>query len=156
MIEIAHLGLLRERVGHELAVSEWLVVDADRIRGFADATGDHQWIHLDAARAAAESPFGGPIAHGFLTLSLLSPLVSSAVTIRGVRLAVNYGLDRVRFVSPLPAGTRVRARVTPAAVEDVARAVQVTWHVVVEREHADRPCLVADWIVRYYTEPAER
>src|SRR5437867_5460604 len=111
MIEIADLLSLRNRLGEEIAVSDWLTVTQERIQQFADATGDHQWIHLDVERAATESPFGTTIAHGFLTLSLVSVLSREAFRIRGLRLAVNCGLNRVRFTAPVPAGSRVRARI---------------------------------------------
>src|SRR6185503_1605929 len=102
---------LRDRVGQEIAVGDWFEISQDRINQFADATGDHQWIHVDPARAAAESPFRTTIAHGFLTLSLLSTLMREAIQISGLRMAINYGLNRVRFVSPVPSGARVRARI---------------------------------------------
>jgi acyl dehydratase len=153
MIEIADVSELREHVGRELAVSDWFTMTQERVAQFADATGDHQWIHLDQERARRESPYGTTIAHGFLSLSLISALVRNAVAIGGLRLSINYGLNRVRFVSAVPAGARIRARVTPAGLEEVDRgASQVVWHVVVEREGAEKPCVVADWIVRYYTE----
>jgi acyl dehydratase len=141
---------LRDRVGQEIAVSDWLEVTQERIDRFADATGDHQWIHLDAARAAAESPYKTTIAHGFLTLALVSALLRDAIQFTGVRMAVNYGLNRVRFVAPVPSGARVRGRFVAAAVEDLSGSTQVTWNVTVEREHSGKPCLVADWLVRYY------
>jgi acyl dehydratase len=144
------IGTLRDRVGQEMAVSDWLEVAQDRIQQFADATGDHQWIHLDAARAAAESPFKTTIAHGFLTLSLLSTLIRDAMRFTGLRMAVNYGVNRVRFVAPVPSGCRIRARFTPAAVEATGGALQVTWQATVERQGSDKPCLVAEWLVRYY------
>ena len=144
------VGTLAGRVGQEVAVSGWLEVTQERIQQFADATGDHQWIHLDAARAAAESPFRTTIAHGFLTLSLLSVLIRDAMQFRRLRLAVNYGVNRVRFVAPVPSGSRIRARFTPAAVEETGGAIQVTWQATVERQNSDKPCLVADWLVRYY------
>ena len=154
MIEISDVTTLRPRLGEEIAVGDWFEISQARIAQFADATGDHQWIHVDPARAAVESPFKATIAHGFLTLSLLSTLVRDAIHFTGLRMAINYGLNKVRFVSPVPAGSRVRARITPAAVDDVAGGgVQVAWQVTVEREHGDKPCLVAEWIVRYY--PAE-
>jgi len=149
MIDITDVASLRARVGQEIAVSGWLEVTQARIQQFADATGDHQWIHLDTERAAAESPFGSTIAHGFLTLSLLSPLIRDALHFTGLRLAVNYGLNRVRFVSPVPAGARVRARIVPESVGEVAGSIQVVWNVTIEREHADKPACVAEWIVRY-------
>jgi acyl dehydratase len=141
---------LRDRVGQEIAVSEWLTVTQDRINQFADATGDRQWIHVDAARAAHESPFRSTIAHGFLTLSLLSTLVRDAIEFTGVRMAINYGLNRVRFVAPVPSGARVRARLTAGEFEQVRDAVQITWNVTVEREGESKPACVAEWLVRYY------
>ena len=152
MIEISDVTTIRTRLGEELAVSDWLEISQDRINQFADATGDHQWIHIDPVRAAAESPFKSTIAHGFLTLSLVSTLVRSALHFTGLRMAINYGLNKVRFVSPVPAGSRVRARIAPSAFDAVTGGVQVTWQIVVEREHHDKPCCVAEWIVRYYPE----
>ncbi|MBI3493299.1 MAG: MaoC family dehydratase [Acidobacteria bacterium] len=141
---------LRNRVGLELAVGDWYEITQAHIDQFADATGDRQWIHVDRARAAVESPFKTTIAHGFLTLSLVSTLMRQAIQFTGVRMAINYGANRVRFVSPVPSGARVRGRFTPAAVEDVSGSVQVTWQVTVEREGGDKPSCVAEWIVRYY------
>ena len=153
MIQIDDVRSLKHRIGEEIAVSDWIQVAQDRIDQFAAATGDTQWIHVDPARAAAESPFKTTIAHGFLTLSLLSALMRDAVAFGGLRMAINYGLNRVRFVAPVPSGARVRARIAPAGVSDTGDSVQVTWAVTVEREHGDKPCCVAEWIVRYY--PAE-
>jgi acyl dehydratase len=144
------VGRLEELVGREVGVSEWHEVTQEMIDRFADATGDHQWIHIDAARAAAESPFKTTIAHGFLTLSLISSLLRSAVTPTGLRLAINYGVNRVRFVSPVPSGSRVRGRFTLAAVERTGGAIQATWSATIEREGGDKPACVAEWIVRYY------
>ena len=144
------VGTLRDKVGQEIAVSDWLEMTQARINQFADATGDHQWIHVDAARAAAESPFKVTIAHGFLTLSLLSTLVRDAMTFTGLRMAINYGLNRVRFVSPVPSGSRIRARMTIGAFEEVSGGLQVTWSVTVEREGESKPSCVAEWLVRYY------
>jgi acyl dehydratase len=141
---------LRDRIGQEIAVGDWFEITQARIDQFADATGDHQWIHIDRARAAAESPFKTTIAHGFLTLSLVSTLIRGAIQLTGLRMAINYGLNRVRFVSPVPSGSRVRARLMAAAFDEVAGAFQVTWSVTVERERAAKPALVADWLVRYY------
>jgi len=141
---------LRDRVGHEIAVSDWLAITQERINQFADATGDHQWIHVDVARAAAESPFKTTIAHGFLTLSLMSTLVRDAIAFSGLRMAINYGLNRVRFVAPVPSGSAVRARMAVGAFEEAGGAVQVTWNVTIERNGGDKPCCVADWLVRYY------
>jgi acyl dehydratase len=143
---------LRDQVGQEIAVGEWFAVSQERIAQFADATGDHQWIHVDPARAATESPFRTTIAHGFLTLSLMSTLIRDAIRLSGLRMAINYGLNRVRFVAPVPAGSRIRARIVAGAVEDVSGAVQVTWSVTIERETSEKPACVAEWLVRYYPE----
>ncbi len=141
---------LASQVGTEIAVGEWLEISQARIDQFAEATGDRQWIHVDPARAAGESPFKTTIAHGFLTLSLVSTLIRDAMTFTGLRMAINYGLNRVRFVAPVPSGSRVRGRFAPTAVEEAGGSVQVTWQITVEREHAEKPCCVAEWIVRYY------
>ena len=146
-IDLAHLGDL---AGREVGVSDWLVVAQDRIDAFADATGDRQWIHVDAERARTGTPFGATIAHGFLTLSLASALVRDAVTVDGVRMALNYGLNRVRFVSPVPSGSRIRARVALAKIDDMADSIQAMWNVTIERDGGDKPAVVAEWIVRYY------
>ena len=144
------LADLRGLVDREVATSDWLVVTQDRIDAFADATGDHQWIHVDTERARTETPFGATIAHGFLTLSLLSALMGDAVTVVGPRMTLNYGLNRVRFVSPVPSGSRVRARIALGSTEDKGDSIQATWSVTVEREGGDKPAVVADWIVRYF------
>jgi acyl dehydratase len=150
MIEITDVRALRDRIGEEIAVGDWFDVSQARIDQFAKATGDTQWIHVDPARAAAESPFKTTIAHGFLTLSLVSTLIREAMTFHGLRMAINYGTNRVRFVAPVPAGSRIRGRFTPISVEDASGSVQVTWKATIEREHADKPCCVVEWIVRYY------
>jgi acyl dehydratase len=138
------------RVGEEIAVSDWLEITQERIHQFAEATGDHQWIHVDPVRAAAELPSKKTIAHGFLTLSLLSTLIRESIRFTGLRMAINYGLNRVRFVSPVPSGSRIRALITLQAVDAVSGGFQVTWQVTIEREGGDKPACVADWIVRYY------
>ena len=150
MPEITSIASLGDRIGQEVAVSEWIDVTQARIDQFAEAIDDRQWIHVDPVRAARESPFGTPIAHGFLTLSLLTSLARHAMTIAGLTMALNYGLNRVRFIAPVPAGSRVRGRFSPSAVETVRGGVQGTWKVVVEREGEDKPCCVAEWLVRYY------
>ena len=150
MIEIQDVRSLRDRIGEEIAVGDWFEITQARIDQFAEATGDAQWIHVDPARAAAESPFKTTIAHGFLTLSLLSSLIRDAMTFHGLRMAINYGMNRMRFVAPVPAGSRIRARFMLISVEDTSGSVQVTWQVTIEREHSDKPCCVAEWIVRYY------
>jgi acyl dehydratase len=138
------------RVGEELAVSPWLEVTQARIDQFADATGDHQWIHVDPVRAAAELPSKSTIAHGFLTLSLLSTLIRESIRFTGLRMAINYGLNRVRFVSPVPAGSRIRALIVLQTIDAVSGGYQITWHATVEREGGDKPACVAEWVVRYY------
>jgi acyl dehydratase len=150
MVEITDVRGLRNRIGEEIAVGDWFEVSQARIDQFAAATGDKQWIHVDPARAAAESPFKTTIAHGFLTMSLLSSLIRDAMTFHGLRMAINYGMNRMRFVAPVPAGSRIRARFMLLSVEDASGSVQVTWQVTVDREHSDKPCCVAEWIVRYY------
>lgn len=147
VVNLADLGGL---LGREVAISEWLVITQDRINAFADATGDHQWIHMDTERARAETPFGGTIAHGFLMVSLLSALMRDALTVEGPRMTLNYGLNRVRFVSPVPSGSRIRARVALAGIDDKRDSIQATWSVTIEREGSDKPAVVAEWIVRYY------
>jgi len=153
MIEISDVRSLQTRIGEEIAVSDWFEISQQRIDQFAAATGDSQWIHVDPARAAVDSPFKTTIAHGFLTLSLLSSLIRDAMTFSGLRMAINYGLNRVRFIAPVPSGARIRARITAAAVAETGDSVQVTWGVTVERERGDKPCCVAEWIVRYYPSP---
>ena len=148
---IPDLLSLRNRLGEEIALSDWVAVTQERIQQFADATGDRQWIHLDVERAARESPFGTTIAHGFLTLSLVSMLLRDAIRISGLRLAVNCGLNRVRFTAPLPAGARIRARIAPASVSEIGGSIQVVWAVTIEREAVEKPCCVLEWIVRYYS-----
>ena len=147
---IENLAELKTQVGKEVAASDWFEVTQERINLFAEATEDRQWIHTDPPRAARESPFGGTIAHGFLTLSLLSELGKRAMSVGGVRMGINYGLNRVRFVAPVPAGARIRGRFRLAAVVDISGGVQATWGVTVEREGGDKPCCVAEWLVRYY------
>jgi acyl dehydratase len=137
-------------VGHEVAVSDWVVVTQGRIDAFANATDDHQWIHVDAERAKAEAPFGTTIAHGFLTLSLLSPLMRNAINVDGLRMTLNYGLNRVRFVSPVPSGSRIRARIALGKVDDIGDSTQATWNITIERDGGEKPCVVAEWVVRYY------
>ena len=141
--------VVADLVGQEL-VSDWLEITQARIDEFAHAPDDSQWIHTDPARAA-EGPFGTTIAHGFLTLSLLVPMFEQALpALEGVRLTVNYGLDRVRFTAPVASGTRVRGRFTVESVEDVAGGRQATVAVVVEREHEAKPACVAGWLARFY------
>ena len=140
------------RVGEEIAVSGWLEVTQARIDQFAETTGDHQWIHVDPVRAAAELPSKRTIAHGFLTLSLLSTLMREAIRFTGLRMAINYGLNRVRFISPVPSGSRIRARITLQAIEPVSGGFQATWMVTIDLEGGKKPACVAEWLTRYYPE----
>lgn len=147
--ELNNCNELHDWLGKEIAVTDWLLITQDRINKFADATGDHQWIHVDPERAK-QSQFGTTIAHGFLTLSLLSHFIIEAMSIKSVKMGINYGLNRVRFTSPVPCGAKLRARFTAAAVEDIPGGVQVTWNVLVEMDGAPKPCLVAEWLTRRY------
>jgi acyl dehydratase len=141
---------LEKRVGEEVAVSPWIEVTQERIDTFAKAIDDFQWIHVDRERAQS-SPFGGTIAHGFLTLSLLSHLSERTFSFADRRMGVNYGLNRVRFTSPVPSGSRVRARFTLSKYEPIEiNGVQVTWTTTVEIEGAAKPALIAEWIGRHY------
>ncbi len=149
-VVLTGLDELREQIGREVAVSEWFTVTRERIAKFAEATDDDQWIHVDAERAARESPYGATIAHGFLTLSLIGTLLRDAIALEGVRMTVNYGSNRARFMAPVIAGSRIRGRFVVASVEASGEAVKVVWNVTVERELSARPCCVAEWIVSYY------
>jgi acyl dehydratase len=151
MREIATLAELKTLVGQEVAVSDWVEITQERVNQFAEATGDHQWIHLDVERCKRESPFGGPIAHGFLTLSLLPMLMQNSVRMTDVRMGVNYGLNKVRFPAPVPVGSKVRSRTTVLSVQDIEGGAQVTWQVSIEREGGDKPVCVAESISRRYT-----
>jgi acyl dehydratase len=142
---------LKQFSGKEIGVSEWLTVTQERIAQFAEATEDRQWIHLDRGRAARESPFGTTIAHGFLTLSLISRFMKDVIQVQsGVGMAINYGLNRVRFPSPVRAGSKIRARVTLLSVKEVPGAYETTFSVTVESEGGEKPCCVAESLVRYY------
>ncbi len=149
--EITSLAELRSLVGQEVAVGEWFQVSQERINLFAEATGDHQWIHLDVERAKTESPYGTTIAHGFLTLSLLSYLMAQTVRIKlPIKMGINYGLNRVRFTAAVPAGANIRPRAVLQALDDIPGGQQLTWNITIEREGSDKPCCVAEWLVRYY------
>ncbi len=143
---------LKEFVGREVGVTEWFRVTQERIAQFAEATEDRQWIHLDRARASKESPYGATIAHGFLTLSLLSHLMKEAIQVQGgVRLAVNYGLNRVRFPAAVRADSRIRARIALLELKELSDAVEATYSVTIENEGFAKPVCVAEWVVRYYS-----
>jgi acyl dehydratase len=145
------LQSLKNFVGREIATTDWLLVTQDRIRQFAEATEDRQWIHVDSARAQQESPYGATIAHGFLTLSLVSYFLGQAIRIpHDVRMSVNYGLNRVRFPAPVRAGTEIRARVTLQSLKELPDSVEAVFGVSIEGKAAARPCCVAEWIIRYY------
>ena len=144
------LAELAACVGQVVATSDWLTVTQQQINLFADATGDHQWIHVDPEKAA-QGPFGAPIAHGFLTLSLLPKFFESSFEIVGSRMGVNYGLNKVRFTAPVPVGSRLRAHMLLLASEAIANdGVQMTWQVTVERDGFDKPVCVAESLVRRY------
>jgi acyl dehydratase len=146
------LQSLKGFVGREIATTDWFLVTQDRIRQFAEATEDRQWIHVDPERAQRESPYGATIAHGFLTLSLLSYFMKQAIQMpHDVRLGVNYGLNRVRFPAPVRAGTEIRARVTLQSLKELPDSVEAVFGISVEAKEAAKPCCVADWIVRYYS-----
>ena len=149
MTSFEHLADLQARVGEEVGVSEWITVDQNRIKLFADATGDHQWIHLDAERAA-KGPFGTTIAHGFLTLSLLPEMSASAFQVLDTRMGVNYGLDRVRFPAPVPSGSRLRGRFKLLKYEPLEGGAQLTVEVTMERDGSAKPVCVAESLARRY------
>ena len=145
------VGDLSKRVGEEIGVSPWLEVTQERIDLFAKAIDDPQWIHIDPERAK-KGPFGTTIAHGFLTLSLLSHLIESTFSFEERRMGINYGLNKVRFTAPLPSGSRIRARFVLAKYEPIeGNGVQNTWSVSIEREGGDKPVLVAEWLTRSYS-----
>lgn len=148
--QFAGIDDARSGIGREIGVSDWLLIDQPRVNAFAEVTGDRQWIHVDAERAQRESPFGGPIAHGYLTLSLLAKFAGECIGVAGIKLAVNYGLNRVRFASPVKVGSRVRARFVLASVEDIAGGAQMVWQATIEIEGADKPACVAEMVTRWY------
>jgi acyl dehydratase len=149
-VALHDMASLRARIGQEVVITDWLEITQARVDAFAAATDDHQWIHVDPARARAETPFGGTIAHGFLTLSLLSKFVNESLDFGPSRMGINYGLNRVRFTDPVPVGARLRCHLLLEAVDDLDGGVQMTWKVSVEREGQVKPCLVAQWLTRRY------
>jgi acyl dehydratase len=138
---------LHDWVGKEVAVTDWLTMTQQRIDDFAEASDDYQWIHIDPERAA-KSPFGATIAHGFLTMSLLSRFIYEATEIKSVRMGINYGMNRLRFVSPVKVNSDIRARFTLASVEDLKDGVQTIWNVVIEIKGSEKPALIAEWVTR--------
>jgi acyl dehydratase len=147
---INNLDALTAWVGREVGCSQWIEIDQTRIQQFADATGDQQWIHIDADRAARESPYKSTIAHGYLTLSLLPMIFASCVRIDGIGMAINYGLDRVRFPAPVLTSQRVRGRLTLDRLDPIAGGMQAHWSATVEVENGDKPVCVAQMLTRYY------
>ncbi len=142
---------LQDHVGREIAVTDWLPVTQERIASFAEATEDRQWIHVDPERARRESPYGTTIAHGFLTLSLMSRLVKEAIQLPAdVRQTINYGLNRVRFPAPVRAGEKIRARIRLQSCRDLPGSVEAVFDVTIETPDAEKPCCVAEWILRYF------
>ncbi len=141
-----HPGL----TGTELGTSDWVEVAQQRVNLFAEATGDDQWIHVDVERANRESPFGGPIGHGYLTLSLLIPMWSQVLVVTDVGMAVNYGLNKVRFPAPVPVGSKLRLTATLKDVEEVAGGLQITATAIIEREGGDKPVCIAEPVFRLY------
>lgn len=146
---VPSIGALKSLVGQKLGVSEWVTVTQQQINSFAEATGDHQWIHVDPEKAA-KGPFGGTIAHGFMTLSLLPRLMHQIYSVDGIKLAVNYGLNKVRFPAPVPVGAKVRAESSIVGVDDLGNgAAQVTVSTTIEIEGSPKPACVAESVVRY-------
>jgi acyl dehydratase len=142
---------VKASVGREVGVGNWLAVTQELIDGFAALTGDRQWIHVDTERARKESPFGNTIAHGFLTVALLSRMVSEAVDVQvESKMRINYGFNRLRFPAPVPAGARIRARVTVNAVREIEAGTEIAWGVAVEIENQSKPAVAAEWLVRIY------
>lgn len=150
LVTVASANELKALAGQEIGVTDWLEVTQERINQFADATGDHQWIHLDQGRAEKESPYGTTIAHGFLTLSLVSQFIRETVEFAGLRMAINYGLNRVRFPAAVRSGSKVRARVVLQGVKDLTDGLEAVYLITVENDKSDKPCCVAEWVVRYY------
>ena len=151
MLTLSTLDDLKSHVGREIGVTGWFPISQERIQQFADATGDHQWIHVDPERARRESPFKTAIAHGFLTLSLLPQFMPQVLEIKGgMKMGINYGLNRVRFVSPVRTGSRIRARFVLQSLEEPQGCMQLVYAVTVECEGSEKPCCVVEWVVRYY------
>ena len=150
MREFATLDAMRGLVGQEVALSPWVEITQDRIALFADATDDHQWIHVDPARCERESPFTMPVAHGFLTLSLVSSMFEKSLRMTDANMVVNYGMNKVRFPAPVPVGSRVRARITLLKIVELGDGAQLEWNVVIEREGEAKPVCVAELLLRRY------
>jgi acyl dehydratase len=150
MTTTATMAQLPDLTGEELGTSDWFEITQDRVNTFAAATDDHQWIHVDVERAKAESPFGGTISHGYLTLSLLIPMYSQVLTISDATMGVNYGLNKVRFPAPVPVGAKIRLTATLENVEEIAGGLQITVAAVIEAEGATKPVCIAEAVFRKY------
>ncbi|MES2899215.1 MAG: MaoC family dehydratase [Pseudomonadota bacterium] len=150
MREFANLTEMHALLGQEVAVSDWVEIRQERINMFAYATDDHQWIHIDRERCERESPFRTPIAHGFLTLSMVSSLFERSIRMLDASMVVNYGLNKVRFPAPVPVDSRIRARVTLLTIDPIEGGAQLAWQVTVECEHAAKPVCVAELLLRRY------
>ena len=150
MKQFSTVADLQAEVGNEVAISEWMTMTQERVNQFAEATDDPQWIHVDTQRAARESPFGGTIAHGFLTLSLLGRFYDRHLTLPFCAMGINYGLNRVRFTSPVRAGQRVRGRFLLSSLEDITGGIQMIFTVTIEIEGESKPACVAESLVRQY------
>lgn len=148
MITIDPTGNLTSKIGSEIAISEWMTVDQPRIDAFAEATDDRQWIHVDPERAARETAFGGTIAHGLLTLSLMPKLMQSTITVAPKRMGINVGFNRVRFTSPVKVGSRIRGRFLLQNLEAIDGGFQFTWKVTIELDGSAKPACVAEWVTR--------
>ena len=152
ILVLESLQTLKDYVGREIATTGWLAMTQERILQFAEATGDHQWIHVDPERARRESPYGAAIAHGFLTLSLMNHFMKEAMQLPGgVRRTINYGLNRVRFPAPVRAGEKIRARIRLQSYQELQSCVEAVFNITIEAENAAKPCCVAEWILRYYS-----
>jgi len=148
---IETLRSLKDFVGREIAVTDWITVTQERIRQFAEVTEDRQWIHVDRERAQKESPYGTTVAHGFLTLSLVSYFMKEAIQVRsGVRMGINYGLNRVRFPSPVRADSQIRARVSLHSMKELPDAIEAVYGISVDGKDGEKPHCAAEWVVRYY------
>ena len=147
---VKDLEELKTMVGQEVGVSDWMTIEQDRVNMFADATGDHQWIHVEPERAKKESPFGGPIAHGYLTLSLIPQMINELVEIQKKSMGVNYGLNKVRFPAPVPVGSKLRMKAELSKVDEVKGGVQVLYKMTFEVEGQEKPSCIAEIIFRYY------
>jgi acyl dehydratase len=149
-LQLQSLRDLRDKIGQEVVVSDWLEISQERIDQFAEVTDDRQWIHIDVERARRDSPYHSTVAHGFLTVSMLSRLLNDSLKFATVRMGLNYGFNRLRFTGPVPAGSRLRGRFTLNQLEEIEGGVQTTWGVIVECEGTEKPCMVAEWVTRRY------